>query len=61
VSEVLPPADATEPAVNQVFKPDYQNEQAYPATAPQCLPELVAAGFDPAAFSAQSWEQVRSR
>jgi pilus assembly protein CpaF len=61
VSEVLPPADAIEPAVNQVFTPDEQNGRCVPATAPQSLPDLIDAGFDPAPFMAQSWEQVRPR
>jgi len=59
ISEVLPPADTIKPAVNQVFQPDHQNNRAIPCTAPQCLPDLEAAGYDPAPFAATAWEQVR--
>ncbi|MEU8393683.1 CpaF/VirB11 family protein [Nonomuraea sp. NPDC048892] len=46
IHEVLPPADGLEPAVNRVYIPG-QNGRAVPNTIPQCMNELVAAGFDP--------------
>ncbi len=55
VLEVLPPADAVQPATNRVYTAG-EDGRAVPATTPQCLPELVAAGFDPAHLEAgRTW------
>ncbi|MEU7890644.1 CpaF/VirB11 family protein [Microbispora bryophytorum] len=47
VLEVLPPADTPTPARNHIYRPG-PDGRAAPATSPQCLDDLVAAGFDPA-------------
>ncbi len=49
VLEVLPPADTAMPARNHIYRPG-PDGRAVPATSPQCLDDLVAAGFDPAAL-----------
>ncbi|MFI0448051.1 CpaF family protein [Actinomadura sp. 6N118] len=45
VLEVLPPADTDRPAVNHVYNPG-PDGRAVPGTTPQCLPDLIDAGFD---------------
>ncbi|WP_433501704.1 CpaF family protein (plasmid) [Sphaerimonospora sp. CA-214678] len=47
VLEVLPPADTPMPSRNHIYRPG-SDGRAVPATSPQCIDELVAAGFDPA-------------
>jgi len=53
VLEVLPPGDTDRPSTNDIYAtgPD---GRAVPATTPYCLPELVAAGFNPAYFNGRS-------
>ncbi|GAA4561091.1 CpaF family protein [Planotetraspora kaengkrachanensis] len=54
VNEVLPPGDGIEPAVNHVYVPGLDG-RAVPNTIPQCVDELVAAGFDPDMFVPRAW------
>ncbi|MFB4269634.1 CpaF family protein [Nonomuraea sp. GTA35] len=50
IHEVLPPADGLEPSVNRVYVPG-PDGRAVPNTIPQCIDELVAAGFDASLFT----------
>jgi Flp pilus assembly CpaF family ATPase len=50
IHEVLPPADGLEPSVNRVYVPG-SDGRAVPNTIPQCIDELVAAGFDASLFT----------
>lgn len=56
VHEVLPPGDGLEPAVNRVYVPG-PDGRAVPHTVPQCMPELVAAGFDADLFAGYAWDR----
>lgn len=56
VNEVLPPGDGLEPAVNHVYVPG-PDGRAVPNTIPQCMEELVAAGFDPDLFAPRGWDR----
>lgn len=58
VHEVLPPGDGPEPAVNRVYVPG-PDGRAVPNTIPQCMDELVAAGFDPDLFVSREWSGGR--
>lgn len=58
VNEVLPPGDGLEPAVNRVYVPG-RDGRAEPNTIPQCLDELVTAGFDADLFVPRVWSGVR--
>ncbi|MDF5758426.1 CpaF/VirB11 family protein [Spongiactinospora sp. TRM90649] len=50
VHEVLPPGDGMEPAVNRVYVPG-PDGRAVSNTIPQCVDELVDAGFDVGLFT----------
>ncbi|RBQ16953.1 CpaF family protein [Spongiactinospora rosea] len=50
VHEVLPPGDGAEPAVNRVYVPG-PDGRAVSHTIPQCMDELVRAGFDSGLFT----------
>ncbi|GLW98219.1 ATPase, T2SS/T4P/T4SS family [Microtetraspora sp. NBRC 16547] len=54
INEVLPTGDGMEPAVNHVYVPG-PDGRAVPNTIPQCMHELVAAGFDPDLFVPRVW------
>ncbi|MFF3671595.1 CpaF family protein [Microtetraspora malaysiensis] len=54
INEVLPTGDGLEPAVNHVYVPG-PDGRAVPNTIPQCMNELVAAGFDPDLFVPRVW------
>ncbi|MFI6321602.1 CpaF family protein [Nonomuraea sp. NPDC050556] len=54
VYEVLPPGDSIEPAVNRVYIPG-PDGRAVPNTIPQCMNDLISAGFDPDAFVPRAW------
>ncbi|WP_433347678.1 CpaF family protein [Microtetraspora malaysiensis] len=54
INEVLPTGDGLEPAVNHVYVPG-PDGRAVPNTIPQCMEELVAAGFDRDLFVPRVW------
>ncbi len=54
INEVLPTGDGLEPAVNHVYVPG-PDGHAVPNTIPQCMNEVVAAGFDPDLFVPRVW------
>lgn len=58
VLEVMPPADTERPAVNRIYRPG-PDGRAVPDVTPQCLPDLVAAGFNPdmLAYRAGLWQR----
>lgn len=62
VLEVMPPADTERPAVNYIYTPG-RDGRAVPATTPQCLPDLAAAGFDAAVLAHRGglWQQAGAR
>lgn len=55
VMEVMEPADTILPAHNLIYRPG-PDGRAVPATTPQCLGELIAAGFDASAL--EMWPPV---
>ncbi|GAA3120106.1 ATPase, T2SS/T4P/T4SS family [Planomonospora alba] len=58
ILEVLPPADSDLPSRNHVYRATGPGGRAVPDVTPQCLPRLMAAGFDPSLLDPHTamWE-----